>query len=152
VTAASDLHAALWALSAYDTAALATISAEGPYVAGVYFAPEDDAGALELIIAVVRASRLHSRMVADPRVAFMCSPGNASRWIQGGGAAAVVADESRHPGLLARLVAHAPGSRTFIERDVVLPALIRVRRLTVVESPDRAPLQLSFPSSSKNPG
>jgi hypothetical protein len=152
MTAEGDVERALWALEAYDAAALATMSADGPYVAGVYFVPEGKAGALQLVIAVVRASRLHSHMAAEPRVAFMCSPGNASRWIQGAGVATLVGDSSRHAGLLARLVAHAPGSRTFIERDAVLPALIGVRRLTVVESPDRPPLQLTLPSSSKNPG
>ena len=88
----AGLERALWALRAYDTVALATSSAAGPHVAGVFFAPERSEFGIRLLIATRAGSRLQRELAADSRVAFMCSPGNASRWIQGGGIAALVED------------------------------------------------------------
>jgi hypothetical protein len=140
----SDVDRAMWALRAYDTGAVASISAEGPHVAGVYFAPEATATGIQLIIAALRGSRTERDIAADPRVSFLCSPGNASRWIQGTGIAAAVADAAHHSELLARLVAHAPGAQPFVESPSVLPTIITVHRLKIVESADRAPLLFSF--------
>ena len=87
VAARADVEHALWALRAYDTTALATVSDSGPHVAGVFFAPEIEDGRIQLLLAVLDRSRKAADMAADPRVAFMCSPGNPSRWIQGWGTA-----------------------------------------------------------------
>lgn len=145
VTAGSDLDRAMWALRAYDTTALGTVSAQGPHVAGVFFAPElDDSGGIRLLIATIKGSRKQREMADDPRVAFMCSPGNPSRWIQGTGMAELVADDTRHPELFRRLVAHAAGAEAFIERLPVMPAIITVRTLKVVEAAGSPALLLTF--------
>jgi nitroimidazol reductase NimA-like FMN-containing flavoprotein (pyridoxamine 5'-phosphate oxidase superfamily) len=144
VTEQGDVDRAIWALRAYDTLALATISAAGPHVAGVYFAPEAGERGVQLIIVTLRDSRLQREMAADPRVAFLCSPGNASRWIQGTGAAAFVSDDDQSESVLARLTAHAPGATQFVESAAVQPAIITVDALKIVEASDRAPLLLTF--------
>ncbi|GAC1340672.1 MAG: hypothetical protein NVSMB29_09890 [Candidatus Dormibacteria bacterium] len=141
---AGDLERALWALRAYDTTALATISAAGPHVAGVFFAPERDGDRLRLLLAVLRNSRKQTDLVADPRVAFMCSPGNPSRWIQGSGRATLVSDEARHHDLYMRLIEHAAGARAYVENLPVVPVILSVERLTVFEEAGRPPLILEL--------
>jgi len=144
VTTEADLERALWSLRAYDTMALATVSDVGPHVAGVFFAPEVTDGSIRLIIATLGDTRLHRELRTDPRVAFMCSPGNALRWIQGTGAAEVIDDTERHADLHERLMAHAPGARAFVERFPMVPALIAVQRLKIVEAIDREPIVLEL--------
>jgi len=140
------LERALWALRAYDTMALATSSPAGPHVAGVYFAPERTETGLRLLIATRRGSRLHRELEADRRVAFMCSPGNASRWIQGGGAASPVDDAGQRTEIAQRLIEHAAGAADYVEGPEVLPVTIAVRWLKVVEARDGPHLLLSFDS------
>jgi hypothetical protein len=138
------LERALWALRAYDTIALATTGAAGPHVAGVFFAPERTGAGIRLILAARSGSRLHRELAADPRTAFMCSPGNASRWIQGGGIAAVVTDGGIRTEITRRLIEHAPGAQPYMERPEVLLVTIAVRWLKVVEARDGPHLLLHF--------
>ncbi|MBV9099892.1 MAG: pyridoxamine 5'-phosphate oxidase family protein [Candidatus Dormibacteraeota bacterium] len=148
VTGSTDIDRALWALRAYDTTALGTVSANGPHVAGVFFAPErTPSGGIQLLIATIKGSRKQREMAEDPRVAFMCSPGNPSRWVQGTGVADLITDEQRHAELLRRLTSHASGAAQFIERLPVMPALITVRTLKVVEALGTPALLLSFDES-----
>ena len=139
------LERALWALRAYDTMALATTSDAGPHVAGVFFAPERMERGIRLVMATKGGSRLHRELQADPRVAFMCSPGNASRWIQGGGTASVVVDPGRRMDLARRLTAHAAGAEAYVDGPDVLPVTIAVGWLKVVEARDGPHLLLRFP-------
>jgi Pyridoxamine 5'-phosphate oxidase len=140
------LERALWALRAYDTVALATSSASGPHVAGVFFAPERTEAGIRLLLATRAGSRLQRELEADPRVAFMCSPGNASRWIQGGGTAAVVEDAAARTHIAQRLIEHAAGAQAYVEGPEVLPVTIDVRWLKVVEARDGAHVVLRFDS------
>lgn len=134
------LERALWSLRAYDAMALATTGEDGPQVAGVFFAPEITHGGIRLIIATLGDTLLHRSLQHDPHVAFLCSPGTASRWVQGTGVAELVDDPLRHAELHERLMAHAPGARAYVERFPMVPALIAVRRLKIVEAIDAAPL------------
>lgn len=138
------LERALWSLRAYDAMALATTGEEGPQVAGVFFAPELDAGGIRLIIATLGDTLLHRSLRLDPRVAFLCSPGTASRWVQGTGVAELIDDPLRHADLHERLMAHAPGARAYVERFPMVPALIAVRRLKIVDAIDAAPVLLDL--------
>ncbi len=135
---------ALWALRAYDTIALATSSAAGPHVAGVFFAPERHGAGIRLLIAMRSGSRLHRELEADARVAFMCSPGNASRWIQGGGAASVVTDRGERTEIARRLIEHAAGAQQYIDGPEVVAVTIDVSWLRVVEAREGAHLLLQF--------
>jgi hypothetical protein len=141
-----EVERALWALRAYDTTALATVSEAGPHVAGVFFAPEVEDGRIHLLLAVLDGSRKAEDIAKDPRVAFMCSPGNPSRWIQGWGSArrAGVDDEPARLELFRRLVAHAPGAQQFVDNLPVHPFVVDVRELKVVEALGRPPLRLTF--------
>ena len=138
------LERALWALRAYDTISLATSSPARPHVAGVFFAPEHGEPGIRLLIATRSGSRLHHELEADPRVAFMCSPGNASRWIQGGGVAAVVGDPVQRTEVIRRLIEHAAGAQVYVEGPDVLPVTIAVGWLKVVEARDGPHLLLRF--------
>jgi hypothetical protein len=140
------LERALWALRAYDTISLATTSAAGPHVAGVFFAPERIDSGIRLLIAARTGSRLHRELDADPRVAFMCSPGNASRWIQGGGIAAPVSDPVLRNDVIRRLIEHAAGAQAYVEGPEVLPVTIAVAWLKVVEARDGPHLILRLDS------
>ena len=142
--ARARLERALWSLRAYDAMALATSDSDGPYVGGVFFAPELADGGIRLVIATLPDTRLQAQMRANPRVAFMCSPGSAARWIQGSGLVALVDDAARHADLQQRLVAHAPGARDYVERFATVPAIITVRRLKIVEAIDREPVVLEL--------
>jgi hypothetical protein len=145
VAAGGEVERALWALRAYDTTALATVSESGPHVAGVFFAPEVDDGRIHLLLAVLDGSRKASDMARDARVAFMCSPGNPSRWIQGWGSATrAEVDESGRLELFRRLIAHAPGARQFVDNLPVHPFIVAVRELKVVEVLGKPPLVLTF--------
>ena len=141
------LERALWSLRAYDAMALATTGDDGPQVAGVFFAPEVHEHRVRLIIATLGDTLLHRSLQRDPRVAFLCSPGTASRWVQGTGVAEVIDDPLRHADLHERLMAHAPGARAYVERFPMVPALIAVRRLKIVESIDARPLLLDLTSA-----
>lgn len=134
------LERALWSLRAYDAMALATTGEDGPQVAGVFFAPEIHEGGIRLIIATLGDTVLHRSLQHDAHVAFLCSPGTASRWVQGTGLAEVIDDPVRHADLHERLMAHAPGARAYVERFPMVPALIAVHRLKIVEAIDAPPL------------
>jgi hypothetical protein len=153
-TRATDerMERALWSLRAYDAMALATSGEDGPQVAGVFFAPELEAGAIRLIIATLGDTLLHRSLRHDPHVAFLCSPGTASRWVQGTGVAELIDDPLRHADLHERLMAHAPGARAYVERFPMVPALIAVRRLKIVEAMDAAPLLLDLEPAKPSRG
>ena len=140
----AEIERALWSLRGYDAMALATVTDGGPHVAGVFFAPERIDDRLRLIIATLGDTALSRALRDDARVAFMCSPGNASRWIQGEGFAEVVDDAYRHADLHERLMAHAPGAREYVERFDTVPAIIHLQRLKIVEAIDAEPLLLEF--------
>ena len=142
----ASVERALWALRAYDTVALATSSPAGPHVAGVFFAPERSESGIRLLIATRAGSRLQRELAADSRVAFMCSPGNASRWIQGGGTAAAADDPAARTHIARRLIEHAAGAQAYVEGPDVLPVTIDVRWLKVVEARDGAHVVLRFDS------
>ncbi|MGH7722817.1 MAG: hypothetical protein ACRENL_08320 [Candidatus Dormibacteria bacterium] len=143
--AGADVQRALWALRAYDTTALATVSAAGPRVAGVFFAPEVEGDRIRLLLAVLDGSRQAADIAQDSRVAFMCSPGNPSRWIQGWGAATRPAlDDAGRLEMFRRLVAHAPGAQQFLDRPPVHPVIVDVRELRIVEVLGTPPLVLGF--------
>ncbi|MHB8718317.1 MAG: pyridoxamine 5'-phosphate oxidase family protein [Candidatus Dormibacteria bacterium] len=136
--ARADAQRAVWTLRAYDAIALATAGEDGPRVAGVYFAPEERDGGIVLILAVIDDARSLEDMRRDPRVSFMCSPGNASRWIQGRGTAEVPElDDAERLQLFRRLTAHAPGAQDYVDSLPVRPVLVRVAHLRAVEAPDR---------------
>jgi hypothetical protein len=145
VETTAEVERALWALRAYDTTSLATISESGPHVAGVFFAPEVENGRIRLLLAVLDDSRKAADIARDPRVAFMCSPGNPSRWIQGWGSASRAdVDEPGRLELFRRLLAHAPGARQFVDHLPVHPFIVAVRELKVVEVLGKPPLLLTF--------
>jgi hypothetical protein len=145
VDAGNEVERALWALRAYDTTALATVSAAGPHVAGAFFAPEVDDARIRLVLAVLDGSRKAQDIADDDRVAFMCSPGNPSRWIQGWGSATrAEVDDAGRLELFRRLIAHAPGARQFVDNLPVHPFVVAVRQLKVVEVLGRPPLLLTF--------
>lgn len=150
IRAADDraLERALWSLRAYDAMALATTGEDGPQVAGVFFAPEVVNGGIRLIIATLGDTLLHRNLQHDPHVAFLCSPGTASRWVQGTGIAELIDDPFRHADLHERLMAHAPGARAYVERFPMVPALIGVQRLKIVEAIDAPPLLLDLAGNS----
>lgn len=143
--AGEALPRALWALRAYDTTALATVSDAGPHVAGVFFAPEADGQRIRLLLGILDGSRKARDLQADPRVAFMCSPGNPSRWIQGWGTASTpVLDEPARLEIFRRLVAHAPGAQQFVDRLPVHPVIVEVGELKIVEALGKPALTLAF--------
>jgi hypothetical protein len=145
VVARADVEHALWALRAYDTTALATVSEAGPHVAGVFFAPEIAGERIQLLLAVLDRSRKADDIARDPRVAFVCSPGNPSRWIQGWGSATRPdVDDAGRLEIFRRLVAHAPGAQQFVERLPVHPVIVAVRELKIVEVLSKPPLILTF--------
>jgi nitroimidazol reductase NimA-like FMN-containing flavoprotein (pyridoxamine 5'-phosphate oxidase superfamily) len=144
----ADVERALSALRAYRTTALATVSADGPHVAGVFFAPEAHAGGIRLVLAVLRDSRKHRELLADPRVAFMCSPGDPSRWVQGRGLASGVEGSAEGEAMLRRLVEHAPGATVFVGgRLPVAPVVVAVQALKVVEELGRPALVVELDPS-----
>jgi hypothetical protein len=145
----ADLERALAALLGYDTMALATVSAEGPHVAGVFFAPQAvEGGGIRLLLAVLRDSRKHRELLGDPRVAFVCSPGRPTRWVQGSGLARV-ASGGEGDEVLRGLEAHSPDAAAFVSRLPVAPVVLAVRTLKVVEELGRPALVLELgPSPS----
>ena len=143
--APADVERALWALRAYDSISLATGSDAGPHVAGVFFAPEMDGERIRLLLAVLDGSRTARDLRADARVAFMCSPGNPSRWIQGWGSADTPeVDDAARLEFFRRVLAHAPGARPFVEGPPVHPVTVEVAELKIVEVLGKPPLIVRF--------
>lgn len=140
----ADRERALWALRGYNIATIATTLPTGPHVAGAFFATLEEDDRIRLLLTVFRGSRLHRGILADPRVAFMCSPGNASRWIQGSGVARPVEDPERRVELVDRLLAHAPQARPFIDQPPSVPVLVDVVGLKIVEDLGCPPLLLDL--------
>jgi Pyridoxamine 5'-phosphate oxidase len=145
----ADVERALAALRSYETMALATVSADGPHVAGVFFAPADDGdGGIRLLLAVLRDSRKHRELLGDPRVAFVCSPGRPVRWVQGSGLARM-ASGAEGDAVLRGLEAHSSEAAAFVGRLPVAPVVVEVRSLKVVEELGRPALVLELgPSRS----
>lgn len=147
-TAPTDtVGSALWALQAYDTTALATVGDAGPHVAGVFFAPKRQGDGIRLVTAMLRNSRKHLEILADPRVALMCSPGNPARWIQAAGVAHAVEDPERNEALYAFLLEHAPGAEPFVRGLPVLPVMIDLTHIKVVNDLTVPPLELDLPAA-----
>lgn len=146
---AHEVDQALWALQGYDTTALATMGSAGPHVAGVFFAPERTATGLRLVTAMLRDSRKHREILEDPRVAFLCSPGAPTRWIQGAGRATAVEERDRWTALFAQLLEHAPGAQPFIDNLVVLPVIIDVTHLKVVTDPAGAGFEVDLTTAAR---
>jgi len=144
MTSRADLDRALWALRGYNIATLATVLPAGPHAAGVFFATALEGDRIRLALTVFRDTRLHRGIVADPRVAFMCSPGNASRWIQGTGLAHPEEDPERRTELLDRIVAHAPSAEPFIDSPSSVPVVLDVVELKIVEDLLSPPLLLDL--------
>jgi hypothetical protein len=113
----------------------------------VFVAPEAHRGGIRLLLAVLRDSRKHRELLADPRVAFMCSPGDPSRWVQGRGLAAGVDDAAEGDAMLRRLVEHAPGASAFVGRLPVVPVVVEVREVKVVEELGRPALVVELDPS-----
>ena len=132
----AEIDRALWSLRAYDTIALATAGELGPHVAAFFFAPERAPRGVRLLIATPRESRKLRELLADPRVGFMCSPGNAARWITGSGTARPLDDDAGRTALSTRLPAHAPGVRAFIDSTDSVAVEVSVRHLEVVDAID----------------
>jgi hypothetical protein len=140
----ADVERALWALRGYNITTIATTLPTGPHVAGAFFATLQEGERIRLLLTVFRGSRLHRGILADPRVAFMCSPGSASRWIQGSGLARPVDDPERRVELVDRLLAHAPQVRPFVDQPPSVPVLVDVTGLKIVEDLGAPPLLLDL--------
>src|SRR5258708_1009380 len=140
----ADLDRALWALRGYNITTLATSLPAGPHVAGVFFATVVEGDRIRLVLTVFRDTRLHRGIAADPHVAFMCSPGNASRWIQGTGRAPTVGARGRPTALPDHTAAHAPAPRPFIEAVTSVPVLPAVVELKIAEHLLPPPLLLDL--------
>jgi hypothetical protein len=151
---AAELERALWALRGYNISTLATVLPAGPHVAGVFFATVLEGDRIRLLLTVVRDSRLHRGILADPRVAFMCSPGNASRWVQGTGSARPVEDPEQRAELVQRILGHAPLARPFIDQPSSVPVRLEVGELKIVEDLASPPLLLRLgpPAGVTRPG
>jgi Pyridoxamine 5'-phosphate oxidase len=144
MTSRADLDRALWALRGYNIATLATVLPAGPHAAGVFFTTVLEEERIHLLLTVFRESRLHRGILADPRVAFMCSPGNASRWIQGTGRARPVDDETRRSDIVDRLIEHAPLASPFVASPASVPVVLDVVELKIVEDLASPPLLLDL--------
>jgi len=140
----SDLDRAVWSLRAYETIALATVSGAGPHVAAFFFAPERTERGITLLIATPQDSRKLREIVDDPRVAFMCYPGNAARWVTGWGVARPLRADAGPRELTTRLVTHAPGARAFVEGAAVVAVEVAVARLEIVDAIDTPPRVLEL--------
>jgi len=139
----AEVDRALWSLRAYDTIALATASGSGPHVAAYFFAPERTGDGLQLLIAMPQDSRKLREIAEDPRVAFMCYPGSAARWITGWGNARVLEQRGALE-LSSRLLAHAPAARTFVEGSAVAAIEVRIMRAEIVDAVDTPPRIIEF--------
>jgi hypothetical protein len=101
-----------------------------------------------LLVAAPRGSRIHRDVLVKPQVAFMCSPGNASRWIQGRATALPVPPEERYEEFFRRLLAHAPEAATFIDGPLpVVPLVLAVTEMRVVDPGGTAPVLYRFVTS-----
>ena len=126
VSGGPEVERALWALRAYDTTALGTVSGPARTSPG-YSSPPRSRRDDPLVLAVLDGSRKAEDIAKDPRVAFMCSPGNRRAGSRGGARRAAPASMSRAARVFRRLVAHAPGARQFVDNLPVHPFIVAVR-------------------------
>ena len=123
------IRALLWE---HTTLVMATARADRPWIASVFYAPEEHDGGLQLVCALLATSRKLANLRANPHAAVYVGPREPTRWLQAAGAAAVL-DAAAAGDALARLTAHAPAARIFIDRVPVVPVILTIESVRLTD-------------------
>lgn len=115
------------------TLVIATEREGRPWIASAFYAPEEHDGGLRLTCAFLASSTKLANLRANPHAALFVGPRAPSRWLQAAAIATVVEDEDGARQALARLLAHAPAARVFVERTPVVPVLLEVTGLKLTD-------------------
>jgi nitroimidazol reductase NimA-like FMN-containing flavoprotein (pyridoxamine 5'-phosphate oxidase superfamily) len=137
-------RALLWSES---TLVLATEREGQPWVASAFYAPEERDGTLTLTCAFLATSRKLTNLRANPHTAAYIGPREPTRWLQLTATAEILDEPSASESAIARLVAHAPGARVFVDRVPVTPVLLRVHDLKLTDlTGERPPVESWHPA------
>jgi hypothetical protein len=122
-------RALLWE---HTTLVMATERDGRPWIASVFYAPEQDASGARLVCTLLATSRKLANLRLNPRVAVYVGPHEPTRWLQATGVATLVEEPAVVQDAIGRLTAHAPAARVFIDRVPVVPVIVALEsaRLT----------------------
>ena len=112
---------------------LATVRDGRPWVASVFYAPQEADGAVTLTCTLLASSGTLANLRADPHAAVFVGPREPTRWLQATATAAIVEDEPARQDAINRLLAHAPAARVFVERVAVVPVVLRLTGLKLTD-------------------
>lgn len=115
------------------TLVMATERDGRPWISSVFYAPEADAGGVQLVCALLASSRKLANLRLNPRAAVYVGPREPTCWLQGEGSARVLDDPSETAAALDRLTAHAPAARVFIDRVPVVAVVLTLDSLRLTD-------------------
>lgn len=140
------IRALLWA---HTTLVLATTGDNRPAIASVFYAPEQREEGVRLVCALLASSHKLANLRAHPRVAVYIGPREPTRWLQAAGEAAEVQGEAAATAAIARLAAHAPPAKVFLERVPVVPVYIVLGAIRLTDlTGERPPFEM-WPEGSR---
>jgi hypothetical protein len=120
----------LWAET---TLVIATERDGRPWIASVFYAPVEQDGELRLVCTFLASSSKLANLRANPHAALYVGPREPTRWLQATAVATVLDDPALAAEAIARLTAHAPAARVFIDRVPVVPVVLRVDGLKLTD-------------------
>jgi hypothetical protein len=115
------------------TLVLATEREHQPFVASVFYAPDEHEGGLRLTCAMLATSSKLANLRANPRTGLYIGPREPTMWIQATATAEIVDDPKAVEDAIARLIAHAPAAKVFVDRVPVVPVLLHVDGLKLTD-------------------
>ncbi len=124
------IRAVLWERT---TLVLATVRDDVPWVASVFYAPEQHEDGLRLVCTLLASSRKLANLRANPRAAVYVGPQEPTCWLQAAGLASIVDDPTAAVAAIARLTAHAPAARLFVDRVPIVPVLIELDSIKLTD-------------------
>jgi len=142
------IRALLWENT---TLVMATERDGQPWIASVFYAPEERDGTVTLTCALLSTSRKLANVRHNPRVAVYAGPREPTRWLQATGTAAVVDDPRAAAAALARLTAHAPAARIFVDRVPVTPIVVTVSHIRLTDLTGGGPPFETWPVAAPAP-
>ncbi len=140
------IRALLWE---HTTLVMATERDGRPAIASVFYAPEEHQGGVRLVCALLASSHKLANLRANPHAAVYIGPREPSRWLQAIGVATVVEDEAAAVDAIARLIAHAPGAKVFVDRVPVVPVLVSLKAIRLTDLMGERPPFETWPPESR---
>jgi uncharacterized protein YhbP (UPF0306 family) len=120
-------------LDDHQTLVMATERDGRPWIASVFYAPDVAGEGVRLFCTLLASSRKLANLAQNPRVAVYVGPREPTCWLQAEGVATVLDDPAMAEDAIARLTAHAPAARVFVDRVPVVPVRVDLESIKLTD-------------------